>query len=160
MYSVKVIQLTRNQKAKVDDEDFAYLNQWKWYCNNTGYAGREHYMGDYKRKTLLMHRVILQAQQGQEVDHINGDRLDNRKSNLRFVTRTQNLQNRSWKMKGVSKKSNKTRGQKRWVARINIDGKTKFLGDYFTPEEAERAYLNAVKEHFGEYGQWTTIFKA
>lgn len=153
MSSVKVIQLTKNQVTKVDDGDYEYLNQWKWYCNNTGYAGREHYMGDYKRKTLLMHRIILQAQPGQEVDHVNGDKLDNRRSNLRFVTRTQNLQNRAWQFKGVSKKSDKTRGQKRWVARINFEGKTKFLGDFFTPEEAEQAYLEATKKYFGEYAR-------
>jgi len=150
---MKVIQLTRNKQTKVDDEDFEYLNRWKWYCNNTGYAGREHYMGSHKRKTILMHRLILQAQTGQEVDHINGDKLDNRKSNLRFVTRTQNLQNRAWRLKGVSRKSEKTRGPRRWVARINVDGKTKFLGDFYTPEEAEQAYLNAAKEHFGEYAR-------
>lgn len=98
-----------------------------------------------------MHRVILQAQSGQEVDHINGDKLDNRRSNLRFVTRSQNLQNRTWKLKGVSKKSGKTRGLKRYTARITVDKKTKWLGDYFTPEEAEKAYMKASEQLFGEY---------
>lgn len=153
MFSMKVIQLTKNQKCKVDDEDFSYLNQWKWYCNNTGYAGREHYMGNYSRRTLLMHRVILQAQPGQEVDHINGDRLDNQKSNLRFVTRSQNLQNRAWPLKGVSQKSKKTRGKKRWVARISVGGKTKFLGNFYTSKEAEDAYQAANSKYFGDYSR-------
>lgn len=150
---MKLLKLTRGKYAKVDDVDYTFLSQWKWYCNNTGYAGREEYLGNYKRRTVLMHRLILGAKPGQEVDHINGDTLDNTRGNLRFVTRTQNLQNRYWKMKGVSKKSKNTRGVKRYVARINVDKKTVYLGDYFTPDEAHKAYLLAAQKYFGQYSR-------
>ena len=142
-----IIDLTRGAVTVIDDGN-AHLKEKKWYQNNTGYAAREE-----NNRTVLMHRLIMEAKPGQEVDHINGDKLDNRKSNLRFVTRRQNLQNRTWPMKGVSKKSDNTRGPRRWVARITVDGKLKFLGDFYTPEEAENAYREAARFYFGEYAR-------
>jgi hypothetical protein len=95
-------QKRRNSKnlglvALVDDEDYAWLCQWNWSAVSThrlngGYAMRR---DNQSGKTILMHRLILGAPEGIEVDHINGSGLDNRRANLRLVTLQQNRQNRS-----------------------------------------------------------------
>jgi hypothetical protein len=95
-------QKRRNSKnlglvALVDDEDYDWLCQWKWTSvsterRNGGYAMR---LDNRAGKTILMHRIILNAPEGVEVDHINGSGLDNRRENLRIVTLQQNRQNRS-----------------------------------------------------------------
>jgi hypothetical protein len=102
-----------------------------------------------------MHRVVTQAVQGQEVDHINGDRLDNRRENLRIVTRSQNAMNRKWngsKPKGVSRNYN-PRSLKPFTARIQFNGKPIFLGNFSTVEEAAQAYNEAAAKYFGEYAR-------
>ncbi len=97
---MKKIKLTKSKFALVDDEDFDYLNQWKWHYTGTGYAGRKIYPnGRYDQKMLYLHRVIMQTPVGLDVDHIDHDRLNNQKSNLRNCTRTDNLKNRKMKVK-------------------------------------------------------------
>lgn len=91
--SMKEINLTQNKVALVDDEDFAYLSQftWRYSC---GYARRRlPLLKGTRFKDLFLHREILRIPFGKEVDHINHNSLDNRKHNLRFVTRSQNIQN-------------------------------------------------------------------
>lgn len=92
----KQILLTQDKFAIVDDEDFEYLNQWKWKLSTNGYAIRcpsngKTEDGRYKYTTIRMHRVIMKPSFGFETDHINFDRLDNRRSNLRNVTKDENL---------------------------------------------------------------------
>src|SRR2546430_16319669 len=83
------IKLTRGKYALVDLVDYEWLSQWKWYCSARGYAARRLYP---ENKVVYMHRVIIP--EGEEVDHINHDKLDNRKSNLRPCTHKQNLRSR------------------------------------------------------------------
>lgn len=88
---MKFIPVGKTQKAIVDDEDYEWLKDLKsWTLFNNGYAVL-HKGNGWNRS---MHRLVMFAQQGQEIDHINGNRLDNRKCNLRFVTRQQNLYNK------------------------------------------------------------------
>src|SRR4030066_2184242 len=89
---MKEIKLTRGKVAIVDDEDYEWINQWKWHCNGQGYAER-HCDIPGKRTMIKMHRLILNTPNGMETDHINHNRLDNRKSNLRVRTRSQNAIN-------------------------------------------------------------------
>lgn len=96
---MKRIPLTRGYYALVDDEDFDYLNRWKWFSSvaQTGcvYARRNEGVGNGKQVTVLMHRVIARTPDNLVVDHINGDGLDNRKQNLRSVDKIVNCQNRT-----------------------------------------------------------------
>lgn len=157
---MKLISLGNDSYAKVDDEDFEYLNKFIWH-NANGYAIRNAYLGGgrayAKRRNIIMSRLITNAPIGMEVDHKNHDTLDNQKSNLRVCTQSQNRRNAKVKknsttgLKGVSPY---TRGGYR--ARIIVDGKRKELGVFKTPELAHAAYNQAALKHFGEFAYNTT----
>ena len=107
---------------------------------------RSKLMPSGRRKTVSMHREILGAKDHEEVDHINGDRLDNRRSNLRVLGRSANLHNRGAYgpsgLKGVSWDKRK----KKWRAEIGKNGKRAWLGYHDTKEDAERIYRKASKK--------------
>ena len=159
---MKKIQLTRGKSTLVDDSDFVWLNQWKWMAHNRNgkfYAARGGYekLGFYKYRiyTISMHRIIMDAIKGQEVDHINGDSLDNRRINLRLANRFENNQNSSLRKdntsgyKGVAfyKAGNK------WIAYIGTGKKLRHIGYFTTAKEAARAYNQKAKELFGEFAK-------
>lgn len=154
---MKTIPLSKGYEAIVDDEDYEWLNQWKWYAlvtGNTVYAVRS-YKEDGKKITILMHRLITDAPDGMVVDHINHNGRDNRRTNLRVVTgRENNLNSRLRKdnptgYRGVRQWMNRPR----WNARIRVDGRDIHLGYHATPEDAARAYDQAAKKYFGEFAQ-------
>lgn len=144
---MKEIKLTKGKVAIVDDEDFESLSQFKWHCS-VGYAMRREYPS---RKILLMHRVILNPPEGKEPDHINGDRLDNRRCNLRISTRSENnlnknvQKNSSSGFKGVSWK----KGRSKWRAYMG----GAHIGHFNTKEEAAKAYDKKALEVFGEFAK-------
>jgi hypothetical protein len=152
---VKAIPLTKGYEATVDEADYAILSRFNW-CYSDGYAIR----GVRDRRagtqaTIRMHRVILDAPEGIEVDHVNGNRLDNRRANLRLATHKQNLHNlptpahNTSGFKGVSwcKRSQK------WRAYIKVDGKSKHLGLFATAEGAALAYDEAALLYFGSFAR-------
>lgn len=141
---MKEIPLTQGKSALVDDEDYPRLSKPRWYAQKDGrtwYAGR-HSQTDPagNRHLILMHRAIIDLPKGMEIDHINGNGLDNRKENLRVVTKRQNQQN--WHIRKTSKYPGVGwhKGKGRWQAQIRIKGKKTHLG-YFTDElEAATTY--------------------
>jgi hypothetical protein len=144
---MKQIQLTQGYEAIIDDKDFALVSKYNWYYND-GYAKAYH-----KGKRLRMHRLILNAKNGQQVDHQNRNRLDNRHSNLRICTLQENNRNISMRKdntsgyKGVS--LDKSTGH--WKPLIHVDGKAKTCGQFKNKHHAALAYdLWAVDLH-GEY---------
>ncbi len=151
---VKEISLTQGQVALVDDEDYNYLNQWKWEARHSRsksnyYAARKKYLGKingkYRFVTVRMHRLLMNAPKNKQVDHINHNTLDNRKCNLRIVSPRQNMQNREVKSASRYPGVYWERSHNRWRARIVIDGKPKHLG-YFKDEcEAAKAYERACR---------------
>jgi len=152
---MKRIPLTQNKFAIVDDDMFEYLNQWKWYARkggNTFYAVRN--VGKYlNQKKIHMHRQIMNAQEGQEIDHINHNALDNRRTNLRTCTRAQNQHNRKINRNSTSKFKgvywNKVR--RKWQARVSLNGKRPYLGSFNNELDAAKAYDKKAKELFGEF---------
>lgn len=141
---MKQISLTQGKVALVDDEDYERLNRFKWYAQkarNTFYAFRMLGRG----KMVLMHRDILNTPEGMVPDHIDGNGLNNQKSNIRIVTVRQNAQNlhikKSSRYPGVSPQN------KAWRARIKINGLNIELGMFPTEEEAHEAYLKAIPGH-------------
>jgi hypothetical protein len=89
----RVIPLTKGKLAIVDDADYHWLCQWRWVFSSNGYAMRT-VTDNGRRRFFQMHRVIMGAQPGQLVDHIDGNRLNNTRDNLRIVTHSQNNWNR------------------------------------------------------------------
>lgn len=146
------IELTQGKFALVDNEDFDEINQYNW-CFAEGYAVRTVTVSG-KRKNQRMHRLITNCPDGFDVDHINHDKLDNQKSNLRVCSTSENLRNQ--KMRTYAKSSRykgvcfyKQDGN--WQAHIRLNGKRKHLG-YFTNEiDAAIAYNNAAIAMFGEF---------
>jgi len=144
--------------AVVDSDLFDFLSQWNWRLIS-GYASRSQKYrdenGKMKKKTIRMHSVINQTPQGMVTDHINGDKLDNRKSNLRSATRQQNQWNRKpGKMsftgiKGVGWciKTNK------WRTSISIDGSRKTIGYYECIGMAIKRYNDFAKEYHGDFAR-------
>lgn len=147
---MKTIPLTMGRFVMVDDEDYAELSKYKWQCKhprkNTYYAARSIRGEDGKQHTVGMHRIIMGCPEGYDIDHIDGNGLNNCRSNLRVTTRRQNLQNRhnktSSKYVGVcfDKESGK------WSSTIRISNKCVHLGRFKTEEDAFKAYLAKVIE--------------
>ena len=154
---MKTIPLTQGKFAIVDDEDYEKIAKNKWYAiqdNYTFYAVRS-IRKKKKRKKIRMHRIIMNAPQGQQVDHINGNGLKNIKSNLRFATNSQQRQNStrhrnaSSKFKGVSFDNNK----KLWYSRTCIDYKRIYIGYFKDETEAAIAYDKKAIELFGKFAR-------
>lgn len=147
-----VIPLRDGGEALVDAELYESLAQWKWYKNGRGYAMRKVRI-DGRQRTILMHREIAGTPPGIHTDHINGEKLDNRRGNLRHVTNTQN----HWNI-GITKQNvsgykgvcwDKRKGK--WAATIAADGKHFYLGGFPLVEQAAKAYNIAARQLHGEY---------
>ena len=141
-------ELYPGRVALVDDADLALVEKHAWSAHHTGYAQTQ-----INGKFTLMHRLILPDIP--RIDHVNGVRVDNRRSNLRPATASQNAMNRSKspgtssRFKGVVWKSQPGK----WMAYIYVDGKQRYLG-YFTDEtDAATAYDRAAVEVFGEFAK-------
>ncbi len=153
---MKNIQITQGKFALVDDEDFAFLSQWKWQAitdpkTGTVYAGRSSRNNEgEQRHTIRMHRVIMSAEYGVLIDHRDGNGLNNCKANLRIATRRQNGANRRTfrkQFKGIEQKGN------RFGAHIRTNGRLVHLGYFTTELDAAKAYDAAATRHFGEFAR-------
>ena len=143
---MKEIPLTRGRVAIVDDDNYDSLSQYKWHFHDNssglGYAARTD-----GGRVIWMHRVVNATPDGFETDHLNHDRLDNRKENLRTATSSENRANRQYEntcgFRGVQK------DWSRWRARIRTAGRLLSLGTFLTPEEAARAYDKEASRLYG-----------
>jgi hypothetical protein len=148
------IPLTQGKVALIDENDWELISQFKWCAAREG-SGHWVAIADVGNKRYVkMHRLILGAKEGDEVDHINRDSLDNRRENLRLVTEAwqQNANkdkraNTSSIYKGVCWDA----GRGRWTAYIDKDRRRKFLGRFKSEAEAALAYNEKAAEWFGEY---------
>jgi len=147
---MKEIKLTQGQVALVDDEDFEYLNQFKWHAKRqrTGiyYA---HRYSSIAPKRISMHSDIITIPNGLMADHIDHNGLNNQKYNLRTCTKQQNCMNRvnvgAVKYRGVRIRYNK------YETRITFNGVSYNLGRFNILEDAAKAYDAKAKELFGEF---------
>ncbi len=150
---MKYIELTQGFKAIVDDEDYDELVRYKW-CYNNGYAVRNARING-KSIIILMHRVVMKTPDELEVDHEDGNELNNQKYNLRNCLHAINNQNKKIY-------SNNTSGYKgvhffiktqKWLAYIKINNKRIHLGYFFDILDAARAYDVAAIKYFGEFAK-------
>ena len=153
----ETLLLLNGDKVRVDESDFAFLNQWTWGCHTTldglKYASRRERRENGKSRRVYLHRLLMGLEPGdkREVDHVNHNTLDNRRLNLRVVTGAQNRYNRRSMGKNKSGFKGVHKNHNRWAAEIRINGKAKFLGNFVNPEDAHRVYREAVILHHGEY---------
>jgi hypothetical protein len=150
-----LVVLTQDKAAVVDAEDCEWLSKFKWHAHERGrtwYARRA-----ASSRTVSMHRAILEHHgydlTSGEVDHINGDGLDNRKSNLQIVSHAENIR------KSRVQKNNKSvfrgvswhKGDRRWRAFVEVDNVRKYLGSFKNKIDAALAYDQAAKKYFGRF---------
>jgi hypothetical protein len=150
----KLISLSKGKYVLVDDDDFEWLNQYKWYFHRSGYATRG-YRINKAVKMVLMHREILKPPQYLETDHINGNKLDNRRINLRIATTQQNQFNRGNPINNTSgyKGVDWNKQIKRWRATMYINGKPIHLGYFDKKTDAAIAYNQLAGEVQGEFSR-------
>lgn len=152
------IPLTQGQAAVIDTADLALVSPYAWYAMKaprTWYAAVDVYVPGDTHITLLMHRIILGDEAGAGVDHADGDGLNNRRSNLRPATPTQNggnqqrSRNNTSGFKGVAW----YKRDRRWIAYIREAGRLRYLGYFNTAEDGARAYDAAAVRIHGEYAR-------
>ncbi len=135
-------------RTKIDKNVIENIRQYKWCAVKKGqvYYIKTDIKINGKRRTLYLVNLILGSRKGFQIDHRNGDSLDNRKDNLRFCTQQQNLMNKS-KARGIwwNVKS------KKWESYINVNGKKKHLGHYFDEQAALNVRRKAEEKYFGEF---------
>lgn len=155
----RTIPLSRGQVALVDAEDYEWLSQWKWYAavsmRSCQYYAATHDVPDGgPRRMVRMHRLVigLDCSDSRQVDHIDGNGLNNRRGNLRIATESENNFNRDIQRNNTSgfRGVSFHRGTGKWMSQTTVKGKYHNLGLYETPEQAHEAYLAACLQLRGE----------
>ncbi|MBW0450883.1 HNH endonuclease [Paraburkholderia phenoliruptrix] len=153
---MREILTDKGQVILIDDEDYKNLSQMKWMVDNRGYVRNGHQRG--QKKFVWMHRLILGLSRGDDriVDHINGVKTDNRRSNLRICSKSENgynqgaQRNNTTGFKGVTVRKDSGR----YMAQIRSRGKKIYLGLFDTAVEAHAAYCAAALELHGEFANF------
>lgn len=150
------IPLTRGKVALISKSDLPLVSRFKWYYGGAGYAERMSKDPDGKRIAIRLHRFLVGSPEGMQVDHINGDRLDNRRENLRVCTAAENRRN-------ITKISSNTSGfrgvsfakrEQNWEAYLWVNNKKVHLGRHATAEEAARAFDDGARKYHGAHGRY------
>ena len=154
------IPLTQGQVALIDDEDYKLVSQYKWHARWDKHTKSYYAATNVKKETgghtlLQMHRLIMNAKKGEQVDHINHNTIDNRKANLRLCSCSENLYNQGCKSSNTSgcKGVSWHKRDKKWQALIRVSGKRIHLGYFATKEDAYEAYCKAALELHGEFAK-------
>lgn len=154
---MKFIFTLKGEKIFVDDEDYERLRIYSWHISTRGYAMRFPYENGH-RIGIMMHRFILGIDRGDHriIDHVNGNKIDNRRCNLRICTKAQNGYNQKAQRtnttgyKGVMR--HKQTG--RYIAQIGHEGKKIHLGSFSTAAEAYAAFCEAAQQLHGEFANF------
>lgn len=152
-----LIPLTQDKFAQIDDADYGLVKDAKWYAvryakRGTFYAVRYTFYAG-RKCPIAMHRELLglRCGDGMEVDHADGDGLNNRRENLRCCSRSQNAKNRKKSLHGTTPFKAVYREGRKFRARITVDGVRLHVGTFNTAEEAHVAYVEAARKYHGEF---------
>lgn len=157
---MKLIPLTQGKFTQVDDEDYDYLMQWKWYADkrNSTYYAKTTQMISGKKHYIFMHRVILDILNSKlHGDHKDRDGLNNQRSNLRIATRSQNAINRTKRLNTSSKYIGVIAYNNKWVARLRKNQKTIYQATFSNEKEAALAYNKEALKYYGEFANLNII---
>jgi len=155
-YSYRRIYLSEGKWTIVDAGDYYWLNSYKWivYGNrNNFYAVRNSIVAPNETRPVYMHRLIMNPPPGLLVDHRNCDSLDNRRSNLRHATPSQNMQNRRKKKNTTSKYRGVWFYNGKYESQISYRGKKMWVGIFDSEIDAAHAYDEAAKKYHGEFAR-------
>ncbi len=161
MENIEKIKLRQGGFVLIDNIDFELVKKWKWWIDKDGYARRWTPQVDWKRTNILMHREILGLgkQDKVYVDHINRNKLDNRRSNLRIATKSQNgmnidnNKNNKYGFRGISYALNEKR-IKKWQVKLGFNNKNIYIGRFLTKEEAIKARKEAELKYYGQFSRF------
>lgn len=140
------VPLTRGMVALIDGDDADRVLAYPWYaasCDGQYYATND--------TAGLLHRFLMEPKPGMLVDHINGDKLDNRRCNLRIATPSQNAMNSAKRRTSKGKYRGVSKNGPGWSAMLTKDYKSHYLGTFRTPEEAAKAYDEMARILHGEF---------
>lgn len=149
---MKKIELVNGGHVLVDDADWELVSQHQWRCHEPVKGYPYAFYGEHRR-TVFLHRLIMGAAAGQQVDHINGNGLDCRRANLRICDAAQNQWNSKLRsdnrsgFKGVHAQS----PDGKWTVTIKVRGRLIYLGHYDNVDDAARAYDRAARAYHGEF---------
>lgn len=144
--------MSRGKVALVDAEDYEWMRRYKWT-----FDGRYVFRRGGNGRKVYMHREVIGAIEGEIVDHINRNKLDNRASNLRIATYQQNSANSRTHSHNTSGYRGVYKWRNYWRAAITLDGKQVSGGYFKCKKEAAKAYNELAKEHFGDFASLNVI---
>lgn len=154
---MKKVKLTQRKYTLIDDRDFKKVNEYKWCATKGGsnifYAVRRLTISKNKIRLFYLHHAILGKKKNKVVDHINGNSLDNRRSNLQFVTYSQNSMkrhNRSHNKSGYRGVYLHNRGN-RWIAQIRLKNKSFYIGSFINKKDAALAFNKMAKKFYKKF---------
>jgi hypothetical protein len=151
---MKII-IIKNKQVFIDDEDSKFISRFTWHLH--GPDEHPYARSSYK---MLMHKMILGCANNYEVDHIDGNSLNNQKNNLRICSKINNQQNRNKYKEGLSKYKGVTRRKNgKWRARIRVNGDLIHLGDFNIELNAAQEYNRAAIHYFSHFANLNEINK-
>lgn len=150
---MKELSLTQGKIALVDDSDYDWLSLTPWYYSGPGYAARD-FTRNKEKISVYMHRLILNVTDDKEVDHIDGNKLNNTRGNLRVCSREENACNLKNRNGGTSKYKGVYWDGSRGYYRVEINSKTYgdyYVGAFYSEDEAGLAYNLVARSLHGEF---------
>jgi hypothetical protein len=156
---IAYIPLTKGQLAIVDLDDVPMLLDYTWCClyssTRNNYTARIYVFSS--NTSTYMHRLLLGAKKGEQVDHINVDPLDNRRCNLRICSSTENNRNRNKRRDNTSGYKGVSWHKGKWCAQTSYNEKQYYIGRFVDKEDAATAYNFVARELFGEFARYNEV---